>query len=43
MVGIEFEAIRIAMIDSVERQQAIAVRLQKLPEQLELIGRPKFF
>jgi hypothetical protein len=37
MVGIGFEAIKIALVDSVKRQRAITERLQKLPEQSELI------
>jgi hypothetical protein len=37
MVGIGFEAVRIALNDAVERQQAITELLQKSPEQTELL------
>ena len=42
MAGIAFEAVRMALVDAVERQQAITERLQELhgqPELLELIDK----
>jgi hypothetical protein len=37
MAGIAFEAVRMALVDAVERQQAITERLQDLPGQSELL------
>jgi len=37
MAGIAFEAVRMALVDAVEKQQAITARLQGLPDQSELL------
>ncbi len=37
MAGIGIEVLRIALIDAVERQQAIAEQMQESPEQSQLL------